>query len=133
MTQAKQMIEQGNAQESPLAKLVHAGAAMPLRQRRTVFSHQEPKMSVGGAAHAERIQQHQLTRRVGQMVIAAQYLRHAHGGIIHCVAKKERRRAVFAANDEIADVVGRKTLRSVNSVCEFNDLIDGHGKAQRRL
>ncbi len=90
-------------------------------------------MTVGRSAHAERLQQHDLTRGVGQMIIAAQHLRDAHGGIVNRVAKKERRRAVFAANDEIADVVGRKSLRPVHRVREFNDLIDGHRKAQRRL
>src|SRR5258708_3904377 len=107
MTETKQVVEHGGAQKAALAKLVSAGAAVALRQGRTVLSHQQADMTVGGTPHAERLQEHDLTRRVGEMIVAAQYLRNSHGGIIDRVAKKERRGAVFAANDAITDVIGR--------------------------
>ena len=74
-----------------------------------------------------------MARGVGQMIIAAQYLSDAHGGIIDRIAKEESRRAVFAANDEIADVVARESLRPVNRVDEFDLPVERHGKPQRRL
>ena len=90
--QAEQVIEQRRRQESALAKLLHAGAAVPLGQRRAVGAHQQADMAVAGPPHAERIEQHQLARRIGEMIVAAQHVRDAHHRIIDGIAKKERRR-----------------------------------------
>ena len=42
MSQTEQMIEHGGGEESALAKLLRAGAAVPLRQGRAVLPHQQP-------------------------------------------------------------------------------------------
>src|ERR1700730_17355682 len=102
VSEAEQMVEHGDTQETPLAKLMRAGTAMTLRQWGAVLPEQQADMPIAGASHAEGLQKHDLARGVGEMIIAAQYLRHAHRGIIHGIAKEERRRAVFTADDEIA-------------------------------
>ena len=131
--QVKQMIEKSRRQEPALAELAHARAAMPFRQRRAVRADQQADVAVVGSPHAERIEQHQLARRVGEMIVAAQYMRDAHDGIVHGVAKEERGCAVLATNDEVADVRRRKALRPVHEIGELDDRRVGHGETQRGL
>src|SRR5271165_3123940 len=88
-------------------------------------------MPIARAPQLERVEQHELTRGVGKMIVATQYMSHAHDRIVDGVAEKEGGRTVLAANDEIADVARRKFLRAVNQVVEFDQGVLGHGKPQR--
>ena len=44
------------------------------------------------------------------MIIAAQHLGDAHRRIIDGIAEEERRGAVVAAYDEVADIAGRRSV-----------------------
>ena len=50
----------------------------------------------------------------------AQHQRDAHCRIVHGIAQEERRRSIGTSHDEIADVVGRESLRTVDQVVEFD-------------
>ena len=130
--QSEQVIEQRGAQKSALAKLLHAGAAVALGQRCAVRAHQKSDMAITGAPQRQGIEQHQLPRSVGEMVVAAQNVRHPHHRVIDGVAKEERRRSILAPDDEIADVARRESLRSVHEVGEFDHRLGRHGEAQCR-
>ena len=69
------------------------------------------------------IEQHELARRIGEVIVAAQDVRDAHDRVVDGVAEEERSGAVLAADDEIADVVRGESLRAVHQVDEF----DRHG------
>ncbi len=90
-------------------------------------------MAIPGTAQAQCVQHHELARRVGEMIIAAQHLCDTHDRIVDGIAEEEGGSAVVAANDEVADVAGREALRPMHRIDEFNDLIFGNGKSQRRL
>jgi len=62
----------------------------------------------------------------------AQYVRDLHQCIIECIAEKKRRAAVFAPDDEIADVIGQETLGTMHQVLELDALPGGHPEAQAR-
>ena len=82
----------------------------------------------------ERIEQHQLARRVGQVIVAAQHVRDAHGGIVDGVAEEERGRAVLAPDDEIADVVRREAAAARAPDRRTRSTVaSGTREAQRRL
>ena len=121
MPQPEQMIEQGGGQESALAKLLRTGAAVTLRQRRAVLAHQQSHVAVAGAAHAQGIQHHELARRIGEMVVAAQHLGDSHDGIIDGIAKEERGAAVVAPDDEIADVA-RQRIAAAREPTSMNSM-----------
>ncbi len=61
---------------------------MPLRQRCAVGADQQSHMPVPRATQAQRIQHHELARRIGQMIVAAQHLRDAHQRVVDGIAKK---------------------------------------------
>ena len=98
------MIEHGGGKESAFAKFLRRWCC---RGASTAARRPRPPTAPHGrsrAAHAQRIQQHELARRIGEMIIAAQHLGDSHRRVIDGVAKEERRRAVVAPNDEIADI-----------------------------
>src|SRR5712671_2344851 len=78
VSQMKQMIEHRGTQKTSLAKLMYAGAAVTLRQRCPVRAHEQSHVSVAGATQLQRIEQHELTRGIGEMIVAAQHVSHAH-------------------------------------------------------
>jgi len=56
--------------------------------------------------------------------------RDAHGRVVHRVAQEERHAAVRPADDEVADVVARESLRPVDQVVELDDAARRHTKTQ---
>ena len=72
------------------------------------------------------LQQQHLPRRVREVIITSQHERNAHQCIVDGVREKERRAAVGATNDEIADVVGFEALLAVHEIGEANDLAGRH-------
>ena len=105
---------------------------MPLGQRRPVSAHQQRQMAIGRRSQAQRLEHQQLPRRVGQVIFAAQHVRDVHLGIVDGVAEEERRAAVGAPQDEIADVIRGEALRSVHHVVELDHATVGHAKARGR-
>src|SRR5271167_4400891 len=89
-------------------------------------------MPVAGPAQTERVQQHELTRRVGQMIIAAQHLRDSHCRVIDRIAEEERGSAVIAPYDEIADFTRGESLRPMYRIVKFDDLSARHGEPKCR-
>src|SRR5687768_5487069 len=65
------------------------------------------------------------------MIVATQHEVDLHPRVVDGVAEKERRAAVGACDDEIADVVARKPLRSVDAVLEGNCPSHGHAEPKR--
>jgi hypothetical protein len=89
-------------------------------------------MAVRGRAQAQGFEHQQLARRVGQVIFTAQHVRDAHLGIVDGIAEEERRAAIRAPQDEVADVVGGETLRAVDHVVEFHEPARGHAKPRGR-
>ena len=85
-------------------------------------------MPVRGRAQLERLEHQQLARRVGQVILAAQHVGDAHLRIVDGIAEEERRAAIGAPQDEVADVVGGEALRSVHHVVELDAPAGGHAK-----
>jgi hypothetical protein len=130
VSQMKQMIEDRGTQKASLAKFMHAGAAMALGQWGPVRTHQQSHVPVARASQLQRIEQHELARGIGEMIVAAQHMSHAHSRIIDGVAEKEGRRAVRASDDEITDNARREFLRPVDQVDEFNRGVVRYRKPQ---
>jgi hypothetical protein len=127
----EQVIRERRRQVSPLAEFAHAGRAMPLGEWRTIRTHEQRKVTVSRRPEIQRFEHEQLTRRVGEMVLAAQHVGDTHLGIVDGVAEEERRAAVGTPQDEIADVVARETLGTVHHVVELDDAPRGNAKARR--
>ncbi len=70
---------------------------------------------------AERFEQQDLPRRVGEVILTAQHMGHAHQAIIDSIAEKERGAAIAATNHEITDVITGKALRPAHQIFEFNE------------
>ena len=104
MPEVEQVIEYSRTHETLRAEFLDAGAAVTFRERCAVRPHQQADMSVVGAPQLQGVQQHELTRGVRQMIVAAQHMGDAHDRVVHGIAKKERGGPVLAANDEVADV-----------------------------
>src|SRR6185295_4707315 len=83
-------------------------------------------------AQAERLHDHELTWSIGQVIFATQDVRDAHARVVHGIREEERRRAVGAANDEIADVVAQVSLLAVHEIREFDALAERHAEARGR-
>ena len=105
---------------------------MTLGERRAIRAHQQREMAVGGRAQLQRLEHQQLARRVGQVIFATQHVRDAHLRIVDGIAEEERRAAIGAPQDEVADVVGREALRAVHHVVELDAPAGGHAKPRRR-
>src|SRR5687767_2719321 len=65
------------------------------------------------------------------MIVATQHEIDLHPRVVDGVAEKEGRAAVGARDDEIADVVAGKPLRSVDAVLEENCASHGHAEPKR--
>ena len=82
-------------------------------------------------------EEQQLPRRVGQMILPAQNLRDAHGGVIDRIGEEERGGPVGAPDDEVPDVIRQKALRTVDQIHELdapaggNPIPQGGGQALR--
>ena len=74
------------------------------------------------------IEQHQLTWRVSQVIVAAQYQRDTHQRIVDGVREKERCAAVGTTNNKVADVVAHKTLLAMHYVFKGDGLASWHAK-----
>src|SRR6185295_9209258 len=120
MTESKEMIVDRLRQESALAKLAHADASMSLRQRRAVHPGQEGHVPVPRHVETESLEQQDLPRRVRQMVVAAQDVRHAHQCIVQRIAEEERRVAIRTAHDEIANVLAGKALAAAHEILKLD-------------
>ena len=101
-------------------------AARRRRRRAATCGH-----SAAPADPAPRSMQ-ELARRIGQMILAAQHVRDPHARIVHGIAEEERRGAVGAPHDEVADVVAQEALRAVHEIDEFDALAQRHAETQRR-
>ena len=131
--EAKQVIGEGERQVAAFAVLTHADRAVALGERRAIRAHDQRHVPVGGrAAGPSAAQNQQLPRRIGEVILPAQRLRHAHGGIIDGIGEEERGGAIGPADHEIADVIAEEALRSVHEIHERDALPGRHAKAQRR-
>ena len=89
-------------------------------------------MAIARHRQAECLEQQDLPRRVGEVVVAAQHERHAHRRVVQRVAEEERDAAIRAADHEVADVVAREALRAVDQVVELDEAPGRHAEPQRR-
>ncbi len=133
MPQAKQVIAQCRCGVALRPVFAHRCRAVPLGQLRAIGPHQHRHVAVHGHWQGQCPKHQYLPRRVGEMVVAAQYMGDAHRRIIDCIAEEKRGGAVGAAHDEIADVVGQKILRSTHEVEELHPLAQRHLEAQGRV
>ena len=101
---------------------------MPLRQRRAVHAEQQRDVRVLRHGQLQRLEHQHLPRRVGQVIVAAQHERDAHQRVVDRVREEERRAAVGATDDEVADVVAGEALLAVDDIVEADDLPDGTRK-----
>src|ERR1700674_289057 len=90
-------------------------------------------MAIARRRQPQRREQQPLSGGVAQVILAAQHMRDTHQRIVERVAEKERRTAVLAPDDEVADVVGQETLCTMHQVLELDALSARHPKAQARL
>ncbi len=132
MAEPEQVIEERERLVAALAVLAHARRPVALGERRPVRTHEERHVPVGGRLEAEGLEDQQLPRRVGEVILAAQRQRHSHAGIVHRVGEEERGRAVRTPHHEIADIIGREALRPVHEVNPLDAHGRGHAEAQRR-
>src|SRR5579862_5086887 len=73
-------------------------------------------MPVARCTQLECLEDHQLPRRVRQMIFTTQHVCDAHLGVIHRIAKEELRGAIRTPYHEVADIVREKALRPVHEV-----------------
>ena len=88
MPEPEQVIEERRGEVAALAVLAHARRAVALGQRRAVGADDQRRRARSAARQPERGENQQLARRIGQVVLAAQHVRHPHAGIVHGIAKK---------------------------------------------
>ena len=89
-------------------------------------------MREGRRGEAERLVQQDLTRRVRNVILAADHMRHPHQRIVHDDREVVRRVAVGADDHRIADDVGLKAHLAADEVGEGDVAILRHAKADRR-
>ena len=87
-------------------------------------------MSIFGHIQAQRAQQDDLSRRIGQVVLAAEHMGDSHQGIIQRVTEKESRCTVRATDNKIADIRQLEFLRPFRQVVKINDTLIGDSIAQ---
>ena len=85
-----------------------------------------------GTRKPKRLQNQNLARRIGHVIVTAQHQRHAHQRVIDGVGEKERGAAIGATNDEVADVIGVEALLAMHEIVERDDLALRHAETQRR-
>ena len=118
MAETEQVIGQRLRQVALLAQGTQRLRAVALGQRRSIRAGQQGQMSVARRRQFQRLQDQQLARRIAQVIVAAQQMRHAGQRIIDGIGKEERGRAVGPPQHEVADLGMRETLRAVHQVLE---------------
>ena len=79
-------------------------------------------MAIARRRQAERPKHEKLPRRVAEVIVAAQHVRHAHERVVDCVAEEEHGAAVGAAHQEVADGPRLHRLRAAHEVVETQRL-----------
>jgi hypothetical protein len=130
--ETKQVIHDRLWQKPALAELVHADTPVAFREWRAVGAGDQRDVTVMRHAQLERLEQQDLARRVGQMIFAAQHVRHAHQRVVDSVAEKELRASVSAPHDEVTDIVAGKLLRTAHEVAELYTPASRHAESQGR-
>src|SRR3569833_1749980 len=77
-------------------------------------------MSVVGRAQSERLQNHQLTRCIRQMVLTSKHMRDTHVRIVHRIRKEKCGAPIGTPDHEVTDVVGQETLCAVNKIYKLD-------------
>ena len=133
MAEAGEQIDHRQGQVALLAQFANTAAAVAFRQRRAVFTDDQRQMAVAGGRQPQDFEDEQLPRGIGQVVLAAQNVGDPHERVVDGVAEEERRTAVGAADDEIADVVAAEGLGAADQIVECDRASGRNPKAQGRF
>ncbi len=127
----RKVVHQRLGQISLRAELADRRRAVPLRQRRVIGPHHHRQMRKGGRRKPERLVQQNLPRRVRDVILSSNHVRHLHQRIVDDHGEVVRRTAVGAHDHRIADDVGLKADLASNRVREDDVAIVGDAKADR--
>src|SRR3954463_9540271 len=86
-----------------------------------------------GRREAERLVEQNLTRRIRQMILAPDHLRHLHQGIVDHHREVVRGCAVAAKDDRIADDVPRESHLAADDIREHDVASLRYPEADGRL
>ncbi len=102
----RQVVHQRLGQVAARAKLGDRCRAVPLRQRRVVGPEHERQVRELRRREPERLIEQDLPRRIRDVILAADHVRHLHQRIVDHDGEVVLRPAVGAHDDEIADDLG---------------------------
>ena len=102
---------------------------MALRQRRVIGAEHEREMREARRPEAERPIEQDLARRVRDVILAADHVRHLHQRIVDHDREVVLRAAVGADDDRIADDVGVEGHVAADEILERHVDVLGHAEA----
>ena len=127
----RQVVDEGVGQITGVAVLLHRGSAVALGEFFAVGTQDHGDVGECGHGRAEGLVDHDLARRVGQMVVAADDVGNLHHGVIDDSREVIRGRAVGAEDDEVVELLGVEGHLAVDGVVDDDvATVRGHLDAQ---
>ena len=125
----RQVVDQRLRQVAALAELRHRRRAVALRQRRVIRPEHHREVREARRREAERAIQQHLPRRVRDVILAADHVRHLHQRIVHDDGEVVGGTAVGADEHRIADDVGAERHFAADEILERDVDVLGHAEA----
>lgn len=130
-TEQGQVVDDRLGQIAELAEIAHRGGSVTFAELAAVGAVDQRVMRVLGRRGADGREQHELTSRVGEMVVAADHVRYLHVTVVDDGGEVIARQTVGTQDDEVADDVAAEAHRTADEVVD-DDVAIGHAQTHDR-
>ena len=117
----RQIVDEGVGQVTGVAVLLHRGGAVALGELFAVGTQDHGDVGERGHGRAEGLVDHDLTRGVGQVVVAADDMGDLHHGVVDDSREVVRGRAIGAEDDKVVELLGIEGHLAVDGIVD-NDV-----------
>ena len=131
--EAHEVVEQRVGQVAVLLVLQHAHRAVALGELGAVRPEDHRHMRVDRDLRAERGEHVHLSRRVVEMIVAADDMRDAHVGVVHHHAEVVGRRTVAARDHEVVELAVAEHHAPVHEVLHHHLALERVAEADHRI
>ena len=128
----REVIDERLGQIPARAELLHTRGAMPLRQRRMIGPQHQRQVCKGRRRQPERFVDQDLSRCVGNVILAANHMSHLHQRIVNDHGKVVGRPAIGSHDDRVTNHRGVEGHGAAHEIHKRDLTIGRHDKSNRR-